>query len=146
MLRWAKKKKKKKKDQISCAQADLCLGLSQMLKTPIKMTQIVRKYTFRQGCLAKIQISLHIWVVWPVSSLGTLWIVKNAKFLQVDNKDWSDCTDVQADLSSLWAHIRRNMSTSCCGSNYNTMCKRVSTAFWNFGYTRQILMVKKNPL
>ena len=33
------------------------------------------------------------------SSLGTLLIAKNPKFLPEDNNDWSDCTDVQDDLS-----------------------------------------------
>ena len=36
---------------------------------------------------AKIQVSLRICVVWPESSLGVLWIVKDGKFLHADNED-----------------------------------------------------------
>ena len=43
--------------------------------------------------LAKIQITLHISTVCSESSLVTFWIAKDAKFLHVDNKDWSDCTN-----------------------------------------------------
>ena len=62
------------------------------------------------------QISLCICAVWLESSLGAFWIVKDTKLLHVDNQDWSDCTDVQADLSLPWGHIRRYVHH--CGS-YN---------------------------
>ena len=35
------------------------------------------------------------------SDLNLHW----AKFLRADNKDWSDCTGVQADLILQWAHV-----------------------------------------
>ena len=44
------------------------------------------KWRFRFAC---------VFVVWSESSLGTSWITKDAKFLYVDNKDWSDSTDKQ---------------------------------------------------
>ena len=46
-----------------------------------------------------IQISLHIYPVQSESSLCAFRIAKDAKFLDADNKDWSNCLDAQADLS-----------------------------------------------
>ena len=43
--------------------------------------------------------------VWSESSVGAFWIVKDAEFPHVDNKDWSDLVDAQADLSLRWLHI-----------------------------------------
>ena len=48
---------------------------------------------------AKIQISLRIRAVWSESSLGAIWIAKDAKFLHADNEDWFNCADAQANLS-----------------------------------------------
>ena len=39
------------------------------------------------------------------SSLCTQWVAKEARFLHADSEDWSDCANVQADLSLCWAHI-----------------------------------------
>ena len=60
----------------------------------------------------KIQIRLHICAQ---SSLGTFWIAKYARFLHADIEDWSDCMDVQADLSLCQAHVRKYIF-SCWGS------------------------------
>ena len=47
------------------------------------------EHKFKHMQSMKIQISLCISAVWSKSSTGTFWIVKNAKFLHVDNEDWS---------------------------------------------------------
>ena len=47
---------------------------------------------------AKIQISLRIRALWSEFS-------KDAKVFHVDNENWSDCVDIQADMSLHWAHI-----------------------------------------
>ena len=39
----------------------------------------------------KIQINMRIHVVCPKSSMGVVWIGKDAKFLRTNNEDWSDC-------------------------------------------------------
>ena len=39
------------------------------------------------------------------SLAGTFCIAKNAKFLHVDNKHCSDCTDAQTDLNLHWVHV-----------------------------------------
>ena len=59
----------------------------------------VRKRTFGHMRPAKIQIRLRIRAGWSESSRGAVWISKDAKMLHVDNEDWLDCEDVQADLS-----------------------------------------------
>ena len=69
----------------------------------------VRKCTFRQVHLAKNQIFLR--ALWSESSLGTFWIAKDAKFLNVDIEDWSDCA-VWFE-SSLSAHFRRYVISHC---------------------------------
>ena len=73
---------------------------------------MVRKYTIAQVREAKIQIGLRICAVWSESSLGAIWIAKDAKFLNA-NKEDSDQTarliwvfagrtcDFLADLMSL---------------------------------------------
>ena len=53
----------------------------------------------------KIQIRLHICAVWSESSQAAFRVAKDAKFLHVDNKDWSDCADAQADVSHPWTHL-----------------------------------------
>ena len=55
--------------------------------------------------LAKIKISLCIGAVWSESSWDAFWIAKDAKFSHEDNEDWSDCADVQDDLSLCWANM-----------------------------------------
>ena len=52
-----------------------------------------------------MQISLRIRAVLLESSLGAFWIAEDAQILHAENEDWSDCADVQADLSLLWTHI-----------------------------------------
>ena len=68
-----------------------------------------KKYEYLQTYFApaKIQISLRIRVVWSESSLGAFWTAKDAKFLHADNKDYSDCTNVQADLSLCWVYMSK---------------------------------------
>ena len=61
----------------------------QLFNVVIYMRRKVRKRTFGHMRPAKIQIRLRIRAVWSESSLGAFWISKNAKFLHVDNKDWS---------------------------------------------------------
>ena len=51
-------------------------------------------------------INLHIQAVWQESSQGAFCLAKDAKFLHADNKDWSDCADVQANLSQLYARLK----------------------------------------
>ena len=48
--------------------------------------------------------------VWSESSLGTLWIAKDANVVPADNEDRSDGTDALTDLSLCWTH----MSESTC--------------------------------
>ena len=64
----------------------------------------MRKHTFEHVYPGTIQISLPIHAVWSESSLCAFWITKDTKFLHANNKDWSDCANVQADLSLSWAH------------------------------------------
>ena len=40
---------------------------------------------------------------------GHIWIDKDAYFLHMDDDDWSDREDVQADLSVHWAHNWKSM-------------------------------------
>ena len=47
-----------------------------------------------------------IHIAWSESLQGTFWIAKDAMFLHADNKDCSDCIDMQADESSLGPHCR----------------------------------------
>ena len=70
-----------------------------------EISHIFRKLIFWRVRPVKIHISLHIRAVWSESSLGAFWIANDAKFLHADNEDWSDCADVQADLSLHWAHM-----------------------------------------
>ena len=65
----------------------------------------VRKCTFEHASSWRFK-SAWTFTVWSESSLHTVWKAKDAKFLHADNKDWSDWTDMQTDLSLLWAHIR----------------------------------------
>ena len=51
------------------------------------MNRNVRKRTFGHVRPAKVQISLRIRTVWLESSLDTLWIAKDAKFIHADNED-----------------------------------------------------------
>ena len=73
-----------------------------------KMSHNARKRTFGTECPAKIQISLRIHTVWSESLLDAFWIAKDATFLHADNELWSDCADVQADLS-LVGRIRQKV-------------------------------------
>ena len=43
--------------------------------------------------------------VWSESSFCTQWVAKDPSFLHEASKDWSDWTDIQADLSLRWAHM-----------------------------------------
>ena len=72
-----------------------------------KFSRNVRKRTFGHVRLAKILISLRIREVWSETSLNAFWIAMDAKFIHVDNEDWSDCADVQAVLSLHLTHVRR---------------------------------------
>ena len=70
------------------------------------------------------QISTPFWHNWPSlnlnssssSSLGSIWIAKDAKLLHVDSKD-SDCVDVQAHLSLCWSYMSESTFFLHCGSN-----------------------------
>ena len=53
---------------------------------------------------AKNQINLRIRAVWSESSLGALWIARDATFLHVGNKG-SDYAIALADLSLRWVHM-----------------------------------------
>ena len=64
-----------------------------------------KKHTFVHVRPAKIQIRLRIRAVWSESSLGAVWIAKDAKFLTADNEDWADCAHAQTDLILRWAHM-----------------------------------------
>ena len=78
---------------------------------PSRMSRKAWKRTFGHTCAhvrsANIQISLRIRAVWSESSLGALWMIKDAKFQYADNEDWAECTDAQCDLSLLWAHMSK---------------------------------------
>ena len=54
---------------------------------------------------AKIQISPSICSVWSESVLGAILIAKDEKLLHADNEAWSDCADVQSDLSLRCAYV-----------------------------------------
>ena len=73
-----------------------------------KVSHNVRKCTFGHVRPAKIQTR----AVWSESWLGAFWKAKNRKFLCEDYEGrlWIDCTDVQADLSSLGAHVIANLN------------------------------------
>ena len=62
-------------------------------------------HNFRHMHPSKIHFRLGICTVWSEYSLGTIWIGKDAKFLHVDNEDWSDCADMQGDLILHWVHM-----------------------------------------
>ena len=62
--------------------------------TSSKLSRNVRKRTFGHVRPAKIQISLRICAGWSESSLGALWIAKDAKYLYAD----SEAADAPADL------------------------------------------------
>ena len=63
--------------------------------------------------LAKTRISLGIHPVWSWSSLCTLWVAKNPRFLHADSEDSGQTA--QADLSLCWAH---RSFCLCSGSIY----------------------------
>ena len=63
------------------------------------MSRIVIKQIFGNVRRANMQTYLRILAVWSESSLGAFWIAKSAIF-HADNGFWSNCVDVQADLSS----------------------------------------------
>ena len=67
-----------------------------------------RKRTFGYMRPANVQFSLRIRAVWSESSLGAFWIVMDAKFLNADKDDWSDCAHAQTDLSLCWAHMQED--------------------------------------
>ena len=54
---------------------------------------------------AKIQINLRVGTFYAESSVGTFRITKDTKILNVDNEDYPDGADSQADLSFCRAHI-----------------------------------------
>ena len=61
---------------------------------------------FRSACaFAQSDQNLH----W-----AHFWTAKDAKFLHVDNEDWSECADAQADLFSLGAILRRYLFSRTC--------------------------------
>ena len=54
---------------------------------------------------------------WWESFLGIFWIAKDAKILHANKVDWSDCVDVQANLSIHWRHMSEGIfsrSVCCC--------------------------------
>ena len=69
------------------------------------MSRILETHTFGYERPAKIQISLRIRAAWSESSLSAFLTAKDAKFVQADDKDWSDCEGAQGDLSLCWVHI-----------------------------------------
>ena len=78
---------------------------------------------------------------WSESLLGTFWIAKYATFLHVDNKDWSDCMNVQADLSLCWRHKSegRFSYVVTCFSVFRPFvqerCSASHSLFWWYGET-----------
>ena len=58
-----------------------------------QMSQRQEKHLRTSVHPAKIQISLRIRAVWSESSLGALWITKDAKCLHADNEYWPGCAD-----------------------------------------------------
>ena len=78
------------------------------------MSGNVIKHTFGHVHPAKIQISQRIRTVWPKASLDAFWTAKGAKFLHVDNEEWSDYSRL------IWVvvgtYVRRYIY-SCCESN-----------------------------
>ena len=98
----------------------------------------VRKRTFEHVCSAKIQISLRIRTVWPESSLGAFWGAKDENFLHVDNDDWWECADAEADLSLRCAYVRRHVA-----AHFYTMTNKKSAAPREMGL--QGYMNSKDP-
>ena len=70
------------------------------------MSHNTRKCTLTHVLPQKIQISLDIPAVWSESSMGAYWKVKDAKFLYVDNEEWSDCEVdwLQSPVTKYYSH------------------------------------------
>ena len=103
----------------------LMVKLSVYLNRRVFVMCNVRKPTVGHMCPAKIQISPGIHTVWSESLLGASWIAKDASFFMQIKMTWSDCVDVQADLSLRWTHIRRYVF-SCCSSIVCTLYSQPS--------------------
>ena len=73
------------------------------------MSRNVRKRTFWHVLPTKIQISLRIRAVWSESSLSAFWIVKDAKFLHADNKDWSESGYEGSSQSAFYVNLYRGV-------------------------------------
>ena len=58
---------------------------------------------------AKIQISLSIRAVLPKTSLGTLWIAKDAKFVYAENEGSEQTARMHRLILVLVGHIRQNV-------------------------------------
>ena len=69
------------------------------------MIHNVRQRTLGHVRISTTQISLRIRAFWSESLLGAFWIAKDVMFLLRKRRLWSDCADVQADLSLFWAYI-----------------------------------------
>ena len=74
-----------------------------------EMTWDVRKSTFQHVRPAKIQISLCFDTVWHEFSLRIFWIVKDVKFLHVNNEDSNQTAYMQADSSLCCVHMSEGM-------------------------------------
>ena len=64
------------------------------------------------------------------SSLDWFWIDKDAKFLHMVKKDWTDFVDVQADLSLPLTHIQDVMFFPCYGFCFVFVFFFILEAIW----------------
>ena len=65
-------------------------------------------------CTSKMQISMHICPVWSETLLSAWSYLRSLASHWAHSEDWSDCADVQADLSHCWVHVIL-LVLSCCG-------------------------------
>ena len=88
------------------AQSDLslCVVCRQILSWWGTMSRCMTKATKWLVRPVKTQISLCIHAVWSESLLCAR-VAEDPRFLHADSEDWSDWTDVQADLSFRWTPI-----------------------------------------
>ena len=99
-----------------------------------KMSQNVRKRTLEHLQPVKIQFSLLIRTVWSEYSLDAFWITKDAKFLNADNEDWTDCADAQTDMSLCWVYTSEE--------TFSNVSRRLLAASQKHAY---IMLTPLNP-
>ena len=82
--------------------------------------------------------SAYAFAVWPEASLDAFWAAKDENFLHVDNGDWWEWADAEADLSLRCAYVRRHVA-----AHFYTMANKKSAASQEMGL--QGYMNSKDP-